>query len=140
MANQFTPTYVALKNLKAVGKYTATITGKGSYTGSASQTFNITKGKNTLIVKAKNLSTTAKKLKAKTLTFTPLTVKNAKGSVTYKKASGNAKVSVNAKTGKVSVKKGCKKGSYSMKVKVTAKGTASYKSGTKTVSFKVVVK
>ena len=131
---------VALKNLKAVGKYTATITGKGSYTGSASQTFNITKGKNTLIVKAKNLSTTAKKLKAKTLTFTPLTVKNAKGSVTYKKASGNAKVSVNAKTGKVSVKKGCKKGSYSVKVKVTAKGTASYKSGTKTVSFKVVVK
>jgi len=131
---------VALSKLKAVGKYTATISGKGNYAGSVSKAFSITKAKNTLSVKAKAVSALVKKLKTKSLAFAPLTVNKAKGPVTYKKVSGNSKIAVNAKSGKVTVKKGCKEGTYTVKVKVTAKGNASYKSATKTVSFKVRVK
>ncbi|MBR3317586.1 MAG: hypothetical protein IKG21_07210 [Atopobiaceae bacterium] len=43
-------------------------------------------------------------------------------------------------TGKVTVKKGTKKGTYAINIKVTAAGNASYKAGSKTVACKVVVK
>ena len=69
-----------------------------------------------------------------------LTVSKAQGTVTCKKVSGNGKITVNAKTGKVTVKKGLKRGTYKVKVKVTAKGNANWKSGSKTVTFKVKVK
>ena len=53
-------------------------------------------------------------------------------------------LSFNAKNGKITVKKGTKKGTYKMKVTVTAAGTNTddpqYKSGTKKVTVKVVVK
>ena len=42
--------------------------------------------------------------------------------------------------GKLTVKKGLKKGSYPIKVKVTAAGNGNYKSAAKTVTVKVVVK
>ena len=67
------------------------------------------------------------------------TIKNAKGSVLFKRVSGNAKITIN-KAGKIAVKKGLKKGkTYSFKVKVTAKGNSNYKSKTvaKTVSIKI---
>ena len=44
------------------------------------------------------------------------------------------------KTGKVTVKKGLKKGTYPVKVKVTAAGNANYNKAAKTVTCKVVVK
>ena len=43
-------------------------------------------------------------------------------------------------TGKLTVKKGIKKSTYTVNVKVTAKGSTNYKSGTKTVAFKIKVK
>ena len=43
------------------------------------------------------------------------------------------------RTGKVTVKKGLKKGTYGVKTKVTAAGNANYKALTKTVTFKVKV-
>ena len=44
------------------------------------------------------------------------------------------------KTGKITVKKGLKKGVYKVKVKVTIKGTGAYKSKSKTVTVKIKVK
>ena len=67
-----------------------------------------------------------------------LTVSKAKGAVTYTKVSGNSKITIAKKTGKVTVKKGLKKGTYKVKVKVKAAGTKNYKaSSAKTVTFKV---
>ena len=43
-------------------------------------------------------------------------------------------------TGKVTVKKKLKKGTYKIKVKVTAAGNSNYKALTRTVTFKIKVK
>ena len=67
------------------------------------------------------------------------TINNAQGKVTYKKTSGNKKITVSS-SGKITVKKGLKKGKYKVKVKVTAAGNASYNSGSKTVTVTVKVK
>jgi endo-1,4-beta-xylanase len=53
--------------------------------------------------------------------------------------SGNAKIKV-SKTGKVIVGRGLAKGSYKIKVKVTASGNSNYKSVTKTVKLTIRVK
>ena len=78
-------------------------------------------------------------------------VKKAKGKVTYargtvklggKKVKGAQlkKITVNKKTGKLTLKKGLKKGTYKVKVKVKAAGNSNYKAKTKTVTVKIVVK
>ena len=88
---------------------------------------------------------TTKLLKAKSLrkskkTAKPVTVKNAVGKVTFKKVSGTKKLKINSKNGKVTVKKGTKKGTYRIKVRITAAGNDYYKAATKTVIVKVKVK
>ena len=59
----------------------------------------------------------------------------AQGTVTYKGVGTTAKakkaLKINAKTGKITVAKKTKKGTYKMKVTVTAAGTAEYKAGSK---------
>ena len=45
-----------------------------------------------------------------------------------------------AKTGKITVKKGLKKGTYKVKLRVTAAGNKNYKKKAKTVVVKVRVK
>ena len=82
------------------------------------------------VVKKKNVA--VKRSKA-------ITVKNAKGTVTFKKSKGNKKITV-AKNGKITVKKGLKKGTYKITIKVTAAGNAQYKSAVKTVTVKIVIK
>ncbi len=82
------------------------------------------------VVKKKNVA--VKRSKA-------ITVKNAKGKVTYKKSKGNKKITVSS-AGKITVKKGLKKGTYKIKIKVTAAGNATYKAATKTVTVKIVIK
>lgn len=98
---------------------------------------------NTLTVKAKTASVKYSKLKKKTRTVNVnkvLTVSNAKGTVTYTKISGKKKITVDTKTGKVTIKKGLKKGTYKIKVKVTAAGTTTYGAKTVTKTFKIRVK
>lgn len=88
----------------------------------------------------------ALKKKAQTLTRSKvLTVKNAKGTVTYKlvsvtKSKFKKYFKVSSSTGKVTIKKGLKKGTYKVKVKVTAAGNDSYSKLTKTVTFTVKVR
>ncbi len=71
-----------------------------------------------------------------------LTVKKAKGKVTYKiikvtPAKYRKYFRINKKTGKVTVKKGLKKGTYKIKAAVTAAGN---KKKTRKATFKVVVR
>lgn len=56
------------------------------------------------------------------------------------KKGSSKRLSVNKKTGKVTVKKGTKKGKYRIRIKVTAAGTANYKKATKTLTCTIVVK
>ena len=63
-------------------------------------------------------------------------ISKAKGKVTFKKKSGNAKIAV-SKNGTITVKKGLKAGTYTVKVKVRAAGTSKYKAVTKLVTIKI---
>ncbi len=130
---------------KNAGSYTVTVTGKGNYSGtSAKATYKINKAANPLTVKAKTaaVSFTSLKKASQTLAVSKvLTLTGRQGAATYVKAGGSASITINKTTGKVTVKKGLKKGTYSVKVKVTAAGNTNYKkSAVKTVVFKVVVK
>ena len=133
---------------KKAGIYLITSRGKVSYDAwgtpvttdymGALAVVTVNKGTNPLTAKGKTVKASSKKK----MTFTAkkaFTVKKNQGKVTYKKASGNSKITV-SKAGKVTVKKGLKKGkTYSIKVKVTAAGNANYKKGTKTATLKVKI-
>ncbi len=85
-------------------------------------------------VKASKLKKKAGQIgKAKAFVIT-----NAKGAVSFKKVGGSKKLSI-SKAGVITVKKGTKKGSYSLKVQVLAAGDAAYRAGSKTVTVKVKV-
>jgi len=101
------------------------------------------KGK-TAKVKYSKLRKKAQKLKVgKVMTF-----KNkGKGTLSYSlssakkgKKSFKKYFRINSKTGKVTVKKKLKKGTYTVKAKVKAAGNSGYKAATKTVTFKIKVK
>ena len=130
---------------KKVGTYTITVTGIGAYTGTTKATFKINKAANPLKIKAKTVNVKFSKLKKKAQTLKVSQVvkftKKGQGTLTYAKASGNKKITINKKTGKVTVAKGLKKGTYKVKIKIKAKGNANYKaSAFKTVTFKIKVK
>ena len=104
----------------------------------------ITKKKQVIKLSVKTKTVKFKKLKKKKLTVKPITVKKAKGKVTYKIVSGTKKarkaLTLNKKTGKITVKKKTKKGTYKLKIKVTAAGNKYYKAAAKTVTIKVKVR
>lgn len=104
--------------------------------------FGISKKANPVKASAKTVKIKASKLKKKAQKVSPVTVKNAKGEVNYILASGSKKsqkaLSLDRKTGKITIKKKTKKGTYKIKVEVAAEGTGCYKPGSKTVT--VIIK
>ena len=101
---------------------------------------------NPLVVKAKKVNIKLSKLKKRTLTIKAsklFKISNAKGKVIYKvktfdkKARKKIKVS---SAGNVKVSKGLKKGTYKVKVYVTATGNSEYTSVTKTITLTIKVK
>ncbi|MBQ9015136.1 MAG: RICIN domain-containing protein [Firmicutes bacterium] len=155
-----TPEIAVISGNKPVGEECYTVTWSGNtkigtatakitfdseyYEGSKNLTFQINKAANPLSVKGKTAAVKFSKVKkkaqtlsaAKVITFT----KKAQGKVTYAKTSGNKKITINKKTGKVTVKKGIKKGTYKVKLQITAAGTDVYSSAIKTVTIKIKVK
>lgn len=107
--------YILSAQKKSEGKKANTLSAKG-------KTVTVKKSKKTVIKKAK-----------------AFTIKDAKGAVTFKKSSGNKKITV-SKAGKITVNKGLKKGTYKIKVKVTAAGNSSYNKKTVTVTVTIKVK
>ena len=105
--------------------------GDGIYDKTISKTKIPKKAKQKITIKKKKVSVKAgktAKLKAK-----------AKTKLTYKKTSGNKKITISS-GGKIKVNKKLKKGTYKIKVKVTAKASKKYKKATKTLVIKVKVK
>lgn len=79
--------------------------------------------KKTVTVGAAALANGSKKVSRKTA----MTIKKAKGTLTYKKLKGNKKIKINKKTGTITLKKGLAKGTYKVRMKVRAAGTSKYK-------------
>lgn len=126
------------------GTYTFTITGIGRFEGTTTATFTI-KGTATATqnkITAKAAKTTVKrsavKKKAQKIKITVKKAKNNKGKVTYSISKTAKKlqkyIKVN-KNGKVTLKKGAKKGTYKITVKVA--GYKKYAPKTKTIKIKV---
>lgn len=125
---------------------TLTESGNRIYSSSGDKTVTTAK-KNPLTLKAKTKAVKAKKLKKKSVSVKPLTIKNAKGNVKVvkvKKGSSKKlykKIKVASKNGKITIKKGkYKKGTYKIKLKVTAFGNSTYKKATKTKVVKIKIK
>ena len=106
---------------------------------------------NTLTVTPKTAKVKYKKLRKKKQTVARSKVMNvqyAQGKVTYKLTGvkrGKSKkykkyFKINSTTGKVTIKKRLKKGTYKVTCKVTAAGDSYYRSGTRTVTFTIKVK
>ncbi len=129
---------VSYKNNTNAGTATVTVKGTGSYTGKITKTFKIAKADNTIAVKAVAKSVKYSTLRRKNVTVKALTITKNVGAVTCKKLSGNKKITV-AKSGKLVVKKGLKKGTYTVRIKISAKGNTNYKekSFNKAVKLKV---
>lgn len=121
---------VSSSSYKNAGKYTVIVQGAGKYAGKVwTATYTIKQAKQT--VKVSKSSYTVKYSKVKKATqSTSLKVSKKAGKTTYK--TSNSKIKV--KNGKIYVKKGLKRGTYT--VKVTVKST-NYKTVTKTIKVKV---
>ena len=131
--------------MKAGTKILVTFTRSGY---SFTKTIMINKAANPLYVKGKTVKIKYKSLKKKDILIkrtTALTVTKAKGKVTYKlvsvkKTKYKKYFKINSKTGKIRVKKGLKKGTYTLKIKVSAAGGSNYKALSKTAVAKIRVK
>lgn len=138
---------VSYSNNKNAGKASVTITAKSDssdYTGSVTQKFTIKKAANTLAVKGQTakIKYSALKKKAQTIPASKAYkfTSRGQGKITYTKSSGNSKITVSKKTGKITVKKGLKKKTYKLKVRIKAAGTGNYKAKTKTVTVNIRVR
>ncbi len=105
---------------------------------------SIVKLANTMTVKPKSVKAKYSKKKNTTIkTKSAFAVKNPNGKVTYKLAKkdkkAGSKIKV-AKNGKITIRKGLRKGKYKIKVAVKAAGDATHSAKTVTVTVKIRVK
>ena len=130
--------------IKAAGTVKITISAKATTTYKAATpkvlTIKIAKKTPSITTKISTKNISCNTLKKKSQVFTLGTSVASKGTLTYKKLSGNAAISVNSKTGKFTVKKGLKKGTYRVKVQIKSAAKGSYNAATKTVTVTVKVK
>ena len=117
--------------------------GSPKYRSSFSQYAKITIEKATGILKVSGRSVSIKARKTvKISKKKAYYVKAKSGALKFKKVgrTGGKKITVNKKTGKITLKKGLKKGKYTVRVKITAAGDANHKAVSKTVKVKIRVK
>ncbi len=128
------------KGRRNAGTYKVTVKAAGKYTGSAS--FTINKAVNPLTVKLKKAITLeSSDLARKEKTFAiskVLRILSKKTALTYS-ISSKDNIIINKKTGTITLPKGLKKGTYSVKVTVKAAAGANYKAATKSVSMRLKV-
>lgn len=134
---------VSYKNNVKVGTATAVVTLKGEhYTGTTEINFEIDKGSNPITAFGKTVKLNYSDLRKGNITVDrkkAISLKGAKGTVKYQRKSGNSKIKIDKATGKVTVKKKLKKGTYTLKVKVIASGNNNYNKGAQTVYIKIKV-
>jgi hypothetical protein len=130
------------KNNTNAGTATANVVATKNFSGDKKVSFKILKAANTLKASAKSPKVSAKKTEKAAQTIAKknaFTVSGAKGAVSFAKVKGSKKLAVKS-NGNVVVSKGTKAGTYSVVVKVSAKGNKNYKAGSQSVTLKVTVK
>ena len=121
---------------KNAGTYKITIKGIGNYYGTTTVTYKIKKAKQKIKTSTKAKTYKASTIKKKGNKFN-LKTKAIRKKVTYKvrgKKSAKKYIKV-SKKGKVTIKKGIKKGTY--KIVIKAKATKNYKRGKKVVKITI---
>lgn len=140
---------VSYENNVNAGKGKVIIKGTGKvWYGEATETFTINKAANPLAVSGKTATVKYKKLKKKAQTLAAskvMTVSKNQGKLKYKLVSVSKPkykkyFKIDTNSGKVTIKKKLKKGTYTLKVNVTAVGNGNFKSKTKPVTIKIKVK
>ena len=99
--------------------------------------------RNNMKAKAKTVKVKASALEKKNVKVAAkkaVSVKGAKGTVTYKKKSGSKKIRVNSKTGKITIRKGLPRGTYKVKLQVTDSGGYDHLEVTKPVTVRIKVR
>ena len=139
-----------------VGTYAVEVTLKGNYSGAGSASFGIAKAANPLVANAtakgkKGIKVKASKLRKNAQTIAckkVISVANAQGAVTYnivkvkakKKLAKQATKRIKLATGSnLKLKKGLKKGTYKVTIRITAIGNDSFYPTAKDVVVKVKV-
>ena len=98
---------------------------------------------NPVTVKAKTVKVKASQLKKRSRVIDrkkAMTMKQVKGTVSFRKLSGNKKLTINKKTGNIKIGKNLKKGTYKLKVQVICKGNRIYDKAKRNVTIKVKVR
>ena len=126
---------VSSKKYKDTGKYILTIEGIGNYRGKTDVVFTIEKAKQIIktSVNKKSYKASALKKSKKKFALKPKAV-SKKFTYTVKGKKAKKYISVNKK-GKVTIKKGIKKGTY--KIVIKAKATKNHKQGKKVVKITI---
>ena len=129
---------LSYKNNVNAGTAVMTITGKGSYAGTKSVNFKITKASNS-VKAAKAYSVKYSKVKKAGQKFAVAFKSSSGGKATWAAAkTAGGKVAI-AKNGKATVKKGTKPGEYKLKVKVSVPANKNYKAVSSSVTVKITV-
>ena len=143
---------VSYKNNKNAGTASLTITGKdnctGNCTGSITKTFQIQKAANLMNVRKKTVKVKASKLRKKKQVIkcsNSMGICTAVGKLEFKLEKVNKKkfkkyFKVNSQNGNITIKKGLKKGTYKLLVRVSAAGNANYLAISRTVTVTIKVK
>lgn len=129
--------------IKAPGTVKITITAKASSDyKTAAKILTVKIAKKNATIKTKTSAKTIKyaTLKKNAQVFTLGASVDSKGTLTYKKLSGSSAITVSSKTGKFTVKKGLKKGTYKVKVQIKSAAKGNYNAGSRTVTVTVTVK
>ena len=134
-------TLVYRNNVKA-GTAKIVLKGRGLYIGTIIIPFAIAKATQALNVKPVKQVVDYSTIASKSITMkVPLKfVTKAFGKVTYVKVSGAKCITINKKTGKVTIKKGAKRGTFKFRIKVSAAGNNNYKARSKLITCTMVVK
>ena len=141
---------IAASKVKNVGTYyvKATVAADRNYKSAtsapakiiiskASQELKVTQTKSQKTIKLKAGDV---KKKAQTIPFSKVAkVTGNKTKLSYKKVKGASAFKVDPGTGKITVKKGTKKNTYTVKIKVTAEADNNYKADSETVTVKIKI-
>lgn len=129
--------------IKGAGAARITITAKATSTYKAATkdiVVKVAKKTPSITTKISSKTISYNTLKKKSQVFTLGTAVASKGTLTYKKLSGTSAITVNSKTGKFTVKKGLKKGTYRVKVQIRSAAKGNYNAAIRTMTVTVKVK
>ena len=132
----YTLKYSSSKN---PGTYKLYAIGKNNYAGTTKvASYKITKAPNTLKVKAVRVINASSKKDTRSAVSKAVKIMGAKGTLSFKKTGGNKNIIVGT-NGAIKIKKGLKKGTYKIKVAVTAKGSTLYDPLTKSAVITIKI-